>query len=55
MSENKFCGVCLKVCPFNNFGYEKCMDTLPEYYRYNLMDYGTENYVRKEMGGVENG
>lgn len=38
MSTNKFCGVCLKVCPFNNFGYEKCMDTLPQYYRYNTME-----------------
>lgn len=47
MSDNKFCGVCLKVCPFNNFGYEKCMDTLPEYYNYNLM----ENRIEV---GVEN-
>lgn len=41
MSENKFCGVCLKVCPFNNFGYEKCIDTIPKYYQYNLIDDNT--------------
>jgi ferredoxin len=51
MSENKFCGVCLKVCPFNNFGYEKCMDTLPEYYKYNLMDNETGSYDKYEEAG----
>ncbi len=35
MGNNKFCGVCLKVCPFNNFSYDKLMDTIPPYYQYN--------------------
>ncbi|ONI39284.1 hypothetical protein AN639_06295 [Candidatus Epulonipiscium fishelsonii] len=38
MSTNKFCGVCLKVCPFNNFEYDKLINTLPKYYQYNTLD-----------------
>jgi len=36
--DNPLCGICLKVCPYNNFGYDKCMDKIPQYYRYNTMD-----------------
>jgi epoxyqueuosine reductase QueG len=35
--DNPLCGVCLKVCPYNNFGYEQCMENIPQYYRYNTM------------------
>lgn len=36
--DNPLCGVCLKVCPYNNFGYDNCMGKIPQYYRYNTMD-----------------
>lgn len=50
MSENKFCGVCLKVCPFNNFGYDKCMETLPSYYHYNVQEKSTNSYETEDVG-----
>lgn len=34
--KNNGCGICIKVCPFNNLGYEKCMHSLPTYYNYDL-------------------
>lgn len=55
MSDNKFCGVCLKVCPFNNFGYDKCIDTLPEYYKYNTMNYINEMTTNNEGVGEKLG
>lgn len=36
MTTDRECMKCVRVCPFSLFGHEKCMDTLPEYYRYNL-------------------
>jgi len=33
------CAICIKVCPFSKFGYDKCMDSLPRYYDYNILDY----------------
>lgn len=38
MGTRKTCAICIKVCPFSKFGYDKCMDSLPDYYRYNTMD-----------------
>jgi len=33
------CAICIKVCPVSKFGYDKCMDSLPRYYDYNILDY----------------
>ncbi|WP_105617227.1 4Fe-4S dicluster domain-containing protein [Vallitalea okinawensis] len=30
------CGVCLKVCPFNNQGYDACIKSLQPYYQYDV-------------------
>lgn len=35
--KNNGCGICIKVCPFNNLGYEKCMKSLPIYFKYDSM------------------
>ncbi len=44
MVDNLGCGICMKVCPYNEFGYERCMDSIPQYYRYNTM----EKHIGKE-------
>lgn len=31
------CAHCIKVCPYHKFGYDKAMESLPDYYNYNLM------------------
>ncbi len=36
MTTSKECMRCVRVCPFSMIGYEKCMDSLPQYYGYNL-------------------
>lgn len=36
MAINKECMICVRICPFSMIGYEKCMETLPQYYMYNL-------------------
>jgi len=33
------CAICIKVCPVSKFGYDKCMDSLPRYYDYNILEY----------------
>lgn len=30
------CVRCIRVCPISMLGYEKCIDSLPQYYMYNL-------------------
>lgn len=31
------CLNCIKVCPMSKFGYDKCMESIPIYYSYNVM------------------
>ena len=33
------CAICIKVCPMSKFGYDKCVESLPRYYDYNILDY----------------
>ena len=37
---------CIRVCPISMIGYENAMDSLPQYYMYNLE---TENYDMEEL------
>lgn len=37
MATLKECVRCIRVCPISMIGHEKAMDSLPHYYRYNLM------------------
>lgn len=30
------CLNCIKLCPYSKFGYDKCMESLPKYYLYNI-------------------
>jgi len=36
MTTAKECLKCARVCPFSMIGYEQCMESLPQYYMYNL-------------------
>ncbi|WFD11949.1 hypothetical protein [Tepidibacter hydrothermalis] len=36
MTTAKECLKCVRVCPFSMIGYEQCMESLPQYYMYNL-------------------
>jgi len=36
MTTAKECLKCARVCPFSMIGYEECMESLPQYYMYNL-------------------
>lgn len=38
MGSRKTCAICIKVCPFSKFGYDKCVESLPDYYRYNIIE-----------------
>jgi len=35
MKVHKECMRCVRVCPFSVIGYDKCMESLPQYYMYN--------------------
>lgn len=35
MATRRDCCQCIRVCPISMIGYEKCMDSLPQYYMYN--------------------
>lgn len=36
MATMKECVQCIRVCPISMIGYERAMDSLPQYYQYNL-------------------
>jgi len=36
MTTARECLKCVRVCPFSMIGYEQCMESLPQYYMYNL-------------------
>ncbi|WFD08889.1 4Fe-4S double cluster binding domain-containing protein [Tepidibacter hydrothermalis] len=43
---NHDCALCIKVCPLSMFGYEKCMEAIPQYYKYNTME---EDVVKNKL------
>lgn len=38
LEANHDCALCIKVCPLSMFGYEKCMEAVPQYYKYNTLE-----------------
>jgi len=50
MATMKECVRCIRVCPISMIGYEQSMDSLPQYYMYNLdRDQCDMEYLREEM------
>jgi len=45
MTTDKECLKCVRVCPFSMLGYDQCMDSLPQYYMYNLEKDNPEHEV----------
>ncbi len=38
VGSRRTCAICIKICPMSKFGFDKCMESLPQYYQFNLMD-----------------
>lgn len=54
MATYKECMVCVRVCPFSMIGYDTCMDSLPQYYMYNLeRDALDKEFLLAKKEGVE--
>ncbi|WP_141228319.1 hypothetical protein [Anaeromicrobium sediminis] len=55
MTTAKECLKCVRVCPFSMIGYDQCMESLPQYYMYNLEgDELNKEYLVSQKEGEHN-